>query len=193
MRPVELSQGSAEWRAFRRTRITATDFCVIAANNKLCKNIFHKSTDRLIRDKLLAIETGDNLYFELGRTFEPIILGQLDFVNLIPGEIYTLDSNDLIMASLDARDPVLECVIDVKTQFRPISELQDKIDYYKYQIAHQCYVVGYDAGYIATGIMEHVGNEHLLKEVILTPIIADEVINYDVWYTMCTDFLEVIS
>ncbi len=191
MKIVELQQGSEEWRAFRNTRCTATDFAVIAAGNNLCKNYFSKSIDRLRKEKKENKIIPDNPYFALGRKYEPIILNMLDFSNVLAGETITHDDNERLMASLDARDHILECVIEIKTTSKSEAQLDDLINYYKFQVAHQCYVSGYHNGCLAIGLLEH--NEELktteLMKIIQIDMNVRDIISYDYWHVLCNTFL----
>lgn len=163
---------------------------MLAANKKLCKNIFSKSTNRLLRDKLLAPPAPDNKWFAMGRKFEPIILSRLNFLSLVSEEVYTCSANDRLMASLDGRDEILECIVEIKTTLKEGEKLKQAIEYYRYQLAHQCYVCGYDYGYLAIG---HVKEGVLADKITQIEVVAKDVIEYDDWFAICNETLVLLD
>lgn len=199
MKLVELQQGSPDWLEFRRNKVTATDFSVIAANKGLCKNLFYKKIDKLIEDKISSAQIPDNRYFQLGRELEPIILNSLNFVEIVPGEIGTYENNNRIMASFDARDTLLNCVIEIKTSSKDPKELPKLIDFYKFQVIHQCYVSGYDFGYLVFGFYKNAINEFFqiidfnLIEIEIIKIIPSEVLSKNDWLDLCNEFLSKLG
>lgn len=183
---LDLEQGTEEWLAHRRTRVTATDFCVIAAGEKLCNNLFNKSVDTLIKDKINGKIIPDNKYFALGRTYEPILLHSLKAVDLKCGEIFSYKNNDRIMASLDGRDAFIDEVIEIKTTRKDIDCLPDLVDYYKFQVAHQCYCSGAKSGILAIGFFDEYDE---LTCVEITNINPRKVILKIEWLSLCEIFI----
>lgn len=185
-----LVQGSQEWLDFRRTRITATEFAVVAANKKYCKNIFSKSVKRLIKEKVESIQIPDNKYFFWGRHYEPIISAEVEGISITPGEIITYGANDRIMASLDAYDSVLERVIEIKTTSKDEEKLDEILDFYKFQLLHQMYCAGTNAGVIAIGFLDE---EFNLKKTIQRDYKTVEILDCSKWLELCSEFLILLD
>lgn len=199
---VNLEQNTPEWLEFRKTRVTATDFCVIAANNGLCNNLFNKSLNTLIKDKVESKQQNDNHYFELGRKYEPILLDNIlikvtleywDPYNHYISEIFVSDINNRIMASLDARfefNNIDSIIYEIKTTHKPKDKLSALIEYYKYQVIHQCYVCGIPSGVLCIGFLDESDD---LYEIKYIEIIPSEILDKSIWFAMCIKFLNALD
>lgn len=188
---VELTQGTNEWRDYRRTRITATDFCVIAASKGLCTNLFNKSIDKLIKDKITATEAQqNNPYFNMGHKYEPLLLDTINLVDLRRSETYVYDNNLRIMASLDGRDDFTNRIIEIKTTKKSQDKLQELIDYYKYQVMHQCYVANCDNGLIIIGFVDDFDEVIKIEQV---EIIPQKIMTKKEWLEHCEEFLQQLD
>ena len=141
---LDLEQKSPEWLEYRRTSLTATDFCIVAAEAQLCPNLFGKSVDSLIQSKLSAELVADNKYFAKGRELEPVVMDSLQDITIIESEVIVYEKNERFMSSLDGRNGTH--IIETKTTSKSKDKFPELVKYYSHQVAHQCYCAGYDKG-----------------------------------------------
>ena len=66
-------QGSQEWHDYRRTRIGASDFALMCSSLGYSVNLFNKSVELSINDKLEDKKFEDNYFTLKGKEFEPIL------------------------------------------------------------------------------------------------------------------------
>lgn len=182
---LNIEQGSQEWHNLRKSCIGATDFAVIAANNKLCKNIYNISLKRLVRDKLNPKPHKPNKYMDMGHKFEKQLLDSANCIEY--GGVYRHKTLSHIIASLDGlRHDNGKCVIlEAKTTTKTFDRLYEAIEYWKYQITHQIYTLGVTSAELVVGVSLKPEHDQLLyihKETI-TPVI-----NYEDWLILTQDF-----
>jgi len=197
MKLLNLTQGTNEWREYRRHAVTATDFATIAANAGLCDNIYNTSIDKLIDDKLSGKVVPDNPYFKLGRDNEEMLLSKYNGINVIPSEVacyeYIDNFGDIwlrpdIMASFDGRDDVLQSIIEIKSSTKDKSRIQEQLDYYRFQVYHQMIIAGYTNGSLIIG---HFTKQFKFTDYTEIPIYLD--IEYNKWLDLCNNFLEQLN
>lgn len=184
MRILEVKQGSSQWLSIRSNSITATDFAVIAAAASLSVNIFKKSVNSVLKRKITEQKQKDNRFFAMGRQWENYLLHSANALDLIKGEVITYDSNDRIMASLDGRDAFINAVIEAKTTTKDVSKVDELIQYYQYQVIHQCYIAGSDLGILIIGVIKDGKIELIRKDII-----PSEIMNKETWLSMCNENL----
>lgn len=194
MNILNVKQGSAEWLSIRSNAITATDFAVIAANAGLSTNIFKKSVKSILNRKITEQKQKDNRFFVMGRQWENYLLESVNALDLIKGEVITYDSNNRIMASLDGRDNFINTIIEVKTTTKDISKVDELIQYYQYQVIHQCYIADSNLGILVIGVIKDGTIELIRKDII-----PNEIMDNQTWLEMCSenlaklDFLRIES
>jgi hypothetical protein len=188
MKILNLEQGSSNWLDKRRTSCTATDFSVICADAGLCKSIFGKSVDKLIKDKINAKVEKDNQFYALGRLYESKILDYLGYENLVVGEVVAFEADDRLIASLDSRNA--EYIVEIKSTSKSEDKHTELVEYYKYQVFHQLMCCDYKSGILAIGQLDD--NKELIK-IDKYIINADEIMSKKNWLTMCTDFLKKLD
>lgn len=176
-------QGSQEWHDFRRSKIGASDFALICANLGYSNNIFNKSIELSIKDKLDCKEFKDNYYTLKGKEYEPILLAYLKDLG-IEGSQDVISYNDKIMASLDCYDKQNNILVEIKTTSKDKSKYDELINYYKYQVLHQyytcntkpvCYILIYNL---------------VSKDLDLIQINCDEILNKEEWLNICYKYLD---
>jgi hypothetical protein len=185
MKLIDLTQGTEEWLEYRRSRVTATDFCIVAADAGLCENIFSKSLNTLIKEKTTGVLQKDNKYFAMGRHFEPILMQGYKGVDLVTSQIGLYSKNLRIMSSFDGIDWFADRVIEIKTTSKSKDERDKIIKYYSYQVAHQCYTSELDAGIIIIGWLQ----DGELSEIETIEVKADKIISKSEWLRLCKEFI----
>jgi hypothetical protein len=176
MRILECQQGTDEWLLERQNRITATDFAIVCANLGLCKNIYNKSINKLITDKINPIRVEDNKYFKAGRDFEDKYLSSID--NITRGETIV---NGRCLASLDARD--VFCIYEIKWTSK--DNIDELMEYFKYQVLHQCYVAEMDYGKI---ILKQSSGFIWQKDIY-----PEKIMDKATWQQHCDDFIKLLD
>lgn len=107
---IRVVQGSAEWLALRKTKVTSTDIAV-------CMGVGYKSRNQLLRQKLDYAEADvSNEKMELGRKLEPIARKQfcLSYGDIFSEEVHVSDAFPWAMASLDGINLDDSEVIEIK-------------------------------------------------------------------------------
>jgi putative phage-type endonuclease len=143
---MDLPQGSPEWHLYRNKAIGASDFSTVAFHAGLCKvNLYKKSNNSIIKDKVRPREVKDNKFYRMGHTYEAklkeVILQKYPtFIDFVARRI----DHTRISASLDGYIPEQNATVELKATTKDISKLEDMIEFYKYQCFHQMYVVGAD-------------------------------------------------
>ena len=184
MNILNIKQGSEEWLSIRSNAITATDFAVIAACEGLSTNIFKKSVNSILKRKITEQKQKDNRFFAMGRKWENYLLLSVNALDLIKSEVITYDSNNRIMASLDGRDAFVNTIIEAKTTTKDISKIEELIQYYQYQILHQCYIAGSNLGILIIGMIKDGKIELIRKDII-----PSELMDKQTWLSMCNNNL----
>ena len=134
---LDIEQGSKEWHDLRKTKITATDSCVIMGASPW------KTKLQLYHEKISDTNTTyKNQYMQRGLELEPIAR---ELFNIKTGWDMkpTILVKDWAMASLDGRDASVGCIVEIKCPGEKDHALaiQGKIPPHYYpQIQHQIYV-----------------------------------------------------
>jgi hypothetical protein len=183
---LNLQQGSPEWLQYRYDCVTATDFSVIAASLGLCANIFNKSISQLISDKINATQVKDNKFFAMGRQFEERILQSVHFIEIASSEVFAYDKNPRIMASLDARDLITQTAIEIKSTRKGEDKLRELIDYYQFQVMHQCHCANLIQGLLLIGMVDDLGEIIKLEKIKINPM---HIMSKSDWLSHCEQFL----
>lgn len=141
---VDVEQGSKEWLDLRKTKITATDSCIImgASHWKTRIQLYH---EKLSNDAPFP----PNERMQRGIDLEPIAR---DLFNVKSGWDMkpAVIVNDWAMASLDGRDNSIGCIVEIKCPGEKdhAIALQGKIpDHYYPQLQHQIWVAGVQIAY----------------------------------------------
>lgn len=141
---MDIPQGSPEWHALRKTKITATDASIImgASHWKTRIQLYH---EKLSNDPPML----PNARMQRGIDLEPIARG---LFNLKTG----YDTHPVVavkgftMASFDGMDSQMGCVVEIKCPGEKDHSvaLQGKIpEHYYPQVQHQIYVSGVQIAY----------------------------------------------
>lgn len=137
-------QGSPEWHSLRKTKITATDACIImgASHWKTKVQLYHEKISDVIKD-----ERNDRM--QRGIDLEPIAR---DLFTIQTGiEMYPeVVVNDWAMASLDGINPKKDRILEIKCPGEKdhAVAVSGKIpDHYYPQLQHQMYVTGVQFAY----------------------------------------------
>jgi len=135
----QLEQGTQEWLALRKTKITGTDAGIILGVSPYCTPLM------LWKQKLgfIAPEK-ENDAMRKGKELEPIARSQYEYEtnNLMRPEV--VFKEDWLMASLDGIDPDREIILEVKTgyyNYRDALNNHIPLHYYA-QIQHNLNVSG---------------------------------------------------
>ena len=141
---IELVQGSAEWHALRKTKITATDASIImgASHWKTRIQLYHEKlsndpppppNERMQRGLDLEPVARDLFNIKTGLEMQPAILVK-----------------DWAMASLDGMDEKIGCILEIKCPGEKDHNLaiaRKVPDHYFPQLQHQMYVADMDFEY----------------------------------------------
>jgi hypothetical protein len=177
-------QGSQEWHDYRRTRIGASDFALMCSSLGYSANIFNKSIELSINDKLNNKVMEDNYFTLKGKEFEPIILNYLKTLNINGTQnVETYCDNDRIMASLDCYDKQNNILVEIKTTSKSKDKYDDLIKYYQYQVVHQYYTL--DTNPISYILLYNIES----KELDLIKIDCENIMNKVTWLTICIKYL----
>lgn len=178
-------QGSQEWHDYRRTRIGASDFALMCSSLGYSVNLFNKSVELSINDKLEDKHFEDNYFTLKGKEFEPILNNYLIDLGIFgTQDIITYCDNDSIMASLDCYDKENNILVEIKTTSKSIDKYDELIKYYQYQVVHQYYTVG-------TNPMSYILIYNLISEDLqLIKIDCNEIMDKDIWLDICNKYLE---
>ncbi len=140
--PIE--QGCPEWHALRKTKITATDSCVIMGASHW------KTRVQLYNEKLSNEEpTPPNERMKRGTDLEPIAR---DLFNVKTGWKMkpAVVVKDWLMASLDGLDESVGAIVEIKCPGEKdhATAVRGKVpDHYYPQLQHQMYVAGVQVAY----------------------------------------------
>lgn len=140
---LHLQQGSAEWRAFRKTKITATDAPVIMGDNPWT------SVKALMKKKISDSEDFLNAKMQRGLDLEP----EARELFAIQTGIETWPKvlvRDWQMASLDGISECGKYIVEIKCPsetFHKMAELGKIPKHYFAQLQHQMYVADVDMMY----------------------------------------------
>ena len=139
-----IEQGCSDWHALRKTKVTATDACVImgASHWKTRIQLYHeKLSDNAPMQPNERMQRGIDL--------EPVAR---DLFNVMTG--YDMKPavmvRDWAMASLDGRDDSIGTIVEIKCPGAKdhAVALQNKVpDHYYPQLQHQIYVAGVQMAY----------------------------------------------
>jgi len=134
-----LEQGSAEWHALRKTKITATDASAIMGVNPW-KTRLQLYNEKLSDDAPMP----PNGRMQRGIDLEPIARSLFNLKTgwkMRPAVIV----KDFMMASLDGRDDSIGCIVEIKCPGDKDHQiaLQGRVpEHYYPQLQHQIYVAG---------------------------------------------------
>lgn len=183
---LELEQGSPEWLEYRRKSVTSTDFCIIAAGKSLFDG---KTVENLIFNKQNNIEIKSNSYMEKGKMHEPILLEDFnsEYNLMCMPKVVQSAVNQNIMASLDGIDIFSDDII-VEIKYTTREDIDILEEYYKYQVIHQMYTTGVEMGYLY--IKQATGK---VSVFIYTRELINELLSYNEWLQLCTDFLNKLN
>ena len=139
-----MEQGCADWHALRKTKITATDACVImgASHWKTRIQLYH---EKLSDDEPML----PNERMQRGIDLEPVAR---DLFNVMTGWDMkpVVMVKDWLMASLDGRDESSGSIVEIKCSGPKDHSvaLQNRVpDHYYPQLQHQIYVAGVQMAY----------------------------------------------
>ncbi len=141
---IDCEQGSQEWLALRKTKITATDANIImgASHWKTRIQLYH---EKLSNDAAMIA----NARMQRGTDLEPIARDLFNLKtgwNMKPAVVV----KDWLMASLDGRDDDIGCIVEIKCPGDKdhATALKNKVpDHYYPQLQHQMYVAGVQMAY----------------------------------------------
>ena len=140
----DIEQGTPEWHALRKTKITATDASAIMGSNpwKTKSQLYH---EKISNDPPMV----PNERMQRGIDLEPIARNLFNIKtgwNMVPAVVV----KDFMMASLDGRDEDVGAIVEIKCPGDKDHQiaLQGRIpDHYFPQIQHQIYVCGTQMAY----------------------------------------------
>ena len=201
-------QGSQEWHDYRRTRIGASDFALMCSSLGYSVNLFNKSVELSINDKLEDKQFEDNYFTLLGKLLEPVLLNYLKTLE-INGTPIVENYNNNIMASLDCYDKKNNILVEIKTTSKSIDKYDELIKYYQYQVVHQYYTLGtnpiiyifiYNCKNLINLTIEEICNllknnyeiimEDITKNSQLIKIDCDDIMDKDTWLDICNKYLD---
>ena len=166
---IDLEQGCPEWHSLRKTKITATDSCVIMGASHW------KTRIQLYHEKLsIELPAPANERMQRGTFLEPIAR---DLFNVKTGCKMkpAVAVKDWLMASLDGIDEKSGCILEVKCPGEKdhSTAVQGKVpDHYYPQLQHQMYVAGVQMAYYFSfdgmdGVIVQVKRNHEYVENML--------------------------
>lgn len=180
-------QGSQEWHDYRRTRIGASDFALMCSSLGYSVNLFNKSVELSINDKLRNKQFKDNYFTLKGKELEPILNNYLIDLGIVgTQDIITYCDNGNIMASLDCYcyDKENNILVEIKTTSKSIDKYDELIKYYQYQVVHQYYTLG-------TNPISYILIYNLVsKDLQLIKIDCDEIMDKNTWLDICNKYLD---
>jgi hypothetical protein len=147
------------------------------------ENIFNKSVEVSIRDKLDNKQFEDNYYTLKGKEYEPILLDYLKHLG-INGTQDVISYNDQIMASLDCFDSANNVLVEIKTTSKSKDKYDELINYYTNQVVHQYHcLTTRPTSYILIYNLE-------TKDLDLIPINCEQVLDRESWLGICYLYLD---
>lgn len=178
-------QGSQEWHDYRRTRIGASDFALMCSSLGYSANLFNKSVELSINDKLEDKQFEDNYFTLKGKELEPILNNYLINLGIIgTQDIITYCDNNSIMASLDCYDRQNNILVEIKTTSKGLDKYDELIKYYQYQVVHQYYTLG-------TSPISYILIYNLVsKDLQLIKIDCDDIMDKNTWLDICNKYLD---
>lgn len=178
-------QGSQEWHDYRRTRIGASDFALMCSSLGYSVNLFNKSIELSINDKLEDKQFEDNYFTLKGKELEPILNNYLINLGIIgTQDIITYCDNDSIMASLDCYDKKNNILVEIKTTSKGLDKYDELIKYYQYQVIHQYYTLG-------TNPISYILIYNLVSEDLqLIKIDCNDIMDKNTWLDICNKYLD---
>lgn len=178
-------QGSQEWHDYRRTRIGASDFALMCSSLGYSVNLFNKSVELSINDKLEDKQFEDNYFTLKGKELEPILNNYLINLGIIgTQDIITYCDNNSIMASLDCYDRQNNILVEIKTTSKGLDKYDELIKYYQYQVVHQYYTLG-------TSPISYILIYNLVsKDLQLIKIDCDDIMDKNTWLDICNKYLD---
>ena len=181
-------QGSQEWHDYRRTRIGASDFALMCSSLGYSVNLFNKSIELSINDKLENKQFEDNYFTLKGKEFEPILNNYLISLGIVgTQDIITYCDNNSIMASLDCYDKKNNILVEIKTTSKSIDKYDELIKYYQYQVIHQYYTLG-------TNPINYILIYNLVSEDLqLFKIDCNDIMDKNTWLNICNKYLEKMN
>ena len=181
-------QGSQEWHDYRRTRIGASDFALMCSSLGYSVNLFNKSVELSINDKLEDKQFEDNYFTLKGKELEPILNNYLINLGIIgTQDIITYCDNNSIMASLDCYDKKNNILVEIKTTSKGLDKYDELIKYYQYQVVHQYYTLG-------TNPISYILIYNLVSEDLqLIKIDCDDIMDKDTWLNICNKYLDKMN
>lgn len=181
-------QGSQEWHDYRRTRIGASDFALMCSSLGYSVNLFNKSVELSINDKLEDKQFEDNYFTLKGKELEPILNNYLINLGIIgTQDIITYCDNNSIMASLDCYDRQNNILVEIKTTSKGLDKYDELIKYYQYQVVHQYYTLG-------TSPISYILIYNLVsKDLQLIKIDCDDIMDKNTWLDICNKYLDKID
>jgi putative phage-type endonuclease len=136
---IDVAQGSAEWLALRKEKITASDCSSIMGCNP------YKSVHQLFEEKIGLIEVLENDAMRRGTEMEP--LAREAFINettiFVKPSVYVSEKHDWMMASIDGYCEYTQTLVEIKCGVRAFKEAKKGIiaPYYQAQMNHQMEVM----------------------------------------------------
>lgn len=178
-------QGSQEWHDYRRTRIGASDFALMCSSLGYSANLFNKSVELSINDKLEDKQFEDNYFTLKGKELEPILNNYLINLGIIgTQDIITYCDNNSIMASLDCYDKENNILVEIKTTSKGLDKYDELIKYYQYQVIHQYYTLG-------TSPISYILIYNLVtKDLRLIKVDCDDIMDKNTWLDICNKYLD---
>lgn len=180
-------QGSQEWHDYRRTRIGASDFALMCSSLGYSVNLFNKSVELSINDKLRNKQFKDNYFTLKGKELEPILNNYLIDLGIVgTQDIIAHTDNDNIMASLDCYcyNKKNNILVEIKTTSKNINKYDELIQYYQYQVVHQYYTLG-------TNPLSYILIYNLISEDLqLIKIDCSEIMDKNTWLNICNQYLK---
>jgi len=203
-------QGSQEWHDYRRTRIGASDFALMCSSLGYSVNLFNKSVELSINDKLEDKRLEDNFYTLLGKELEPILLNYLNELGVLgTPAVDTHYDNNKIMASFDCYDKQNNILVEIKTTSKSIDKYDELIKYYQYQVVHQYYTLGtspisyifiYNCKNLINLTIDKIRNliknnyDFIMQDIInnsqLITIDCNEIMDKNTWLDICNKYLD---
>lgn len=142
---IDMEQGSAEWLALRKKKVTATDAVVIMGENPW------KKPSQLLKEKLSnENNTFSNKAMDDGRRLEPIARDLFILQTGIKVKPVVVVKDDWAMASLDGMSDdmkIVEIKCPNKKEVHDMAIAGQVPSYYRSQLQHQMFVTGVEEMY----------------------------------------------
>ncbi len=181
--PQHLTQGTPQWRAFRKTKVCASDAAPVMGSNPWV-NILDVYKDKISHE----ISSFDNEDMKRGRELEPIARGMFESLTdfLMVPKVVLHPTIDYMLSSLDGMEVSGKAILEIKCPRKhPECVLDGEVPvYHMPQLQHQMITTGLQKAYY----MSYTVTSYKILEVYLDEEYAKDLLKKeaDFWHCVIT-------